>query len=150
MLLLLSVCCCCRHRRQQHAHFSLLSALLSLSECSLTGDEQLKRVVDNKFQTTINYCYKYFAKGFCARSSSLSSSSSSSSSAWAKFEGVCRQTTDSIFFRFLFVFWGQVTGQSDRDSFEIELAIEREMGREMQREERRTVAVWETINRSDL
>lgn len=149
MLLLLSVCCCCRHRRQQHAHFSLLSAPLFLSECSLTGDEQLKRVVDNKFQTTINYCYKYFAKGFCARSSSATSSS-----AWAKFEGVCRQTTDSIFFRFLLFFfcffWGQVTGQSDRDSFEIELAIESEMGREKCRERRRTVAVWETINRSDL
>lgn len=27
-----------------------------------------------------------------------------------------------------------MTGQSDRDSFEIELAIEREMGKEMQRE----------------
>lgn len=123
---------------------SLLAAKCSsLSECSLTGDEQLKRVVDNKFQTTINYCYKYFAKGFCARSSF-------SSSAWAKFEGVCRQTTDSIFFRFLLFFWAQVTGQSDRDSFEIELAIESEMGREKCRERRRTVAVWETINRSDL
>lgn len=43
-----------------------------------------------------------------------------------------------------------MTGQSDRDSFEIELAIEREMGREKCRERRRTVAVWETINRSDL
>lgn len=54
-------------------------------------EEQLKRVVDNKFQTTINYCYKYFAKAFASNSgrSSLFSCLLSGSQ-WQTVGGECQ------------------------------------------------------------